>query len=58
MLIKKFNKKPENLESGIKIIDKQILWKKAGTVDHITRNDIGVRLPKDNTGTQALREGL
>ena len=39
-------------------IDKQILWKKAGTMDHITRNDICVRLPKDNTGTQALREGL
>ena len=46
------------IENDIKIIDKQILWEKAGTIDHITRNDIGVRLPKDNTGTQALREGL
>ena len=58
MWIKNFNKNQENLESGVKIIDKQILWKRAGTMDHITRNDIGVRLPKDNTGTQALREGL
>ena len=46
------------IENDIKIIDKQILWEKAGTIDHITRNNIGVRLPKDNTGTQALREGL
>ena len=58
MWIKNLTKKPENPESDIKIIDKQILWKKAGTSDHILRKDVGVRLPKDNTGTQALREGF
>ena len=38
-------------------IDKQTLWNKAGTSDHITRTDAGVRPPKDDSGIQALNEG-
>lgn len=38
-------------------IDKQTLWNKAGTSNHITRADVNVRPPKDNSGTQALNEG-
>lgn len=39
-------------------IDKQTLWNKAGTSNHITRADVNVRPPKDNSGTQALNEGF
>jgi hypothetical protein len=38
-------------------IDKQTLWDRAGTSNHITRADINVRPPKNNSGTQALNEG-
>ena len=38
-------------------IDKQTLWDRAGTSNHITRADINVKPPKDNSGTQALNEG-
>jgi len=38
-------------------IDKQTLWDRAGTSNHITRADVNVRPPKDNSGTQALNEG-
>ena len=39
-------------------IDKQTLWDKAGTSNHITRADVNVRTPKDNSGTQELTEGF
>ena len=38
-------------------IDKQTLWNKAGTSNHITRADVNIRPPKDNSGIQALNEG-
>ncbi len=38
-------------------INKQTLWDKAGTSEHITRADASVRQPKNNSGTQALNEG-
>lgn len=42
---------------SVETIDKQTLWNKAGTSNHITRADVNVRPPKDNSGTQALNEG-
>lgn len=46
------------LEEGNGQIDKHTLWNKAGTSNHITRADVNVRPPKDNSGTQALNEGF
>ncbi len=49
--------KKEDKISDSSGINKQTLWNKAGTSDHITRADAGVRQPKDNSGIQALNEG-
>ena len=38
-------------------LSKKDLWNKAGSSDHITRQDVGVREPVNNSGMQALNEG-
>ena len=41
-----------------KMLDKQKLWDKAGSKEHITRTDVGVRPPENNQGIQSFREGF
>lgn len=38
-------------------INKKTLWEKAGTDEPITRGDLGIPEPQDNSGMQALNEG-
>ena len=46
-----------NNDTDNSVINKQTLWDKAGTSDHITRADAGVRSPKNSSGIQAMNEG-
>ncbi len=47
----------ENDNNNSGILSKQELWDKAGSNERITRVDVGVPQPMDNSGMQSLNEG-